>query len=280
MHRTQSKSKEEIIAAIKECAEKLGHAPSISELQKMKGVLKGTIYSRFGRYRAALEACGLERSGPGYQTDPRMLFQDWAGVARTLGKIPTMGDYEARARYSIQPLMRRYGTWGEVPAGMAEYARAQSLEGEWADVMEMIARRRSSVQKTARRLVRPPASLREDQPVYGTPLTFSPLTFAPTHEGGVLFLFGTMAEELGFAVLRIQPSFPDCEALREVSPGKWQWLRIEFELESRNFLAHGHPVKGCDMIVCWNHNWEDCPLEVVELRKIVGLGYVAADLRR
>jgi hypothetical protein len=263
-------SKEEIIAAIQECAQKLGHAPSISELQKMKGVLKGTIYNRFGNYRAALEACGLERSGPGYLTDPRVLFLDWAGVARTLGKIPTMGDYESRAKYSIQPLMRRYGTWGEVPSGMAEYARAQNMEGEWADVMEMIARRRSSVQKTARRLVRPPASQKEDRPVYGTPLTFSPLTFAPTHEGGVLFLFGTLAEELGFAVLRIQPSFPDCEAMREVSPGKWQWVRIEFELESRNFLAHGHPVAGCDVIVCWNHNWENCPLEVVELRKVIG----------
>jgi hypothetical protein len=110
----------------------------------------------------------------------------------------------------------------------------------------------------------------EDQPVYGTPLTFSPLTYAPTHEGGVIFLFGVMARELGFAVSRIQPEFPDCEAMREIQPGRWQRVRIEFEYESRNFVSHGHDPEGCELIVCWNHNWESCPLEVVELRSVVG----------
>jgi hypothetical protein len=38
-------------------------------------------------------------------------------------------------------------------------------------------------------------------------------------------------------------------------------------LESKNFLAHGHDVRGADLIVCWKHNWENCPLEVIELRK-------------
>lgn len=43
---------------------------------------------------------------------------------------------------------------------------------------------------------------------------------------------------------------------------------IEFEYESRNFLVHQHRVEDCDMIVCWTHNWEGCPLEVVELRTL------------
>jgi hypothetical protein len=105
------------------------------------------------------------------------------------------------------------------------------------------------------------------------------LTYAPTFEGGVIFLFGTMARELGFAVSRIRPMFPDCEAMREVRPGVWQRVRIEFEFESRNFLAHGHDVTGCELIVCWNHNWEGCPLEVLELRSVVGKSALAADLR-
>jgi hypothetical protein len=25
------------------------------------------------------------------------------------------------------------------------------------------------------------------------------------------------------------------------------------------------------LIVCWKHNWEECPLEVVELRKAVSM---------
>ena len=71
-------------------------------------------------------------------------------------------------------------------------------------------------------------------------------------------------------VTLLQSEFPDCEALRQVMRDKWQRLRIEFEYESLNFLKHGHDVKGCDMIVCWKHNWPECPLEVLELSKFVG----------
>jgi hypothetical protein len=30
-----------------------------------------------------------------------------------------------------------------------------------------------------------------------------------------------------------------------------------------------HEVKDCDVIVCWVHNWPECPLEVVALRDVV-----------
>jgi len=65
----------------------------------------------------------------------------------------------------------------------------------------------------------------------------------------------------------LQSAFPDCEAVREIQPGRWQRVRIEFEYESRNFLTHRHPAGECDVIVCWRHNWAECPLEVVELRR-------------
>jgi hypothetical protein len=42
-------------------------------------------------------------------------------------------------------------------------------------------------------------------------------------------------------------------------------VKIEFEKESRNFLRHGHLPSGCDLIVCWVHNWPECPVEVIEL---------------
>jgi hypothetical protein len=59
--------------------------------------------------------------------------------------------------------------------------------------------------------------------------------------------------------------------MREVATGKWQRVKIEFEFASRNFVDHGHPVDGCDIIVCWVHNWMECPaeLEVIELRRMV-----------
>ena len=38
---------------------------------------------------------------------------------------------------------------------------------------------------------------------------------------------------------------------------------------SGNFLRHAHEPTGCDLIVCWEHNWPESPLEVVELKGAV-----------
>jgi hypothetical protein len=111
--------------------------------------------------------------------------------------------------------------------------------------------------------------LRLDEPIYGPPMTDAHLMMEPTNEQGVLFLFGAVARKLGFAVIRVQTGFPDCEAYREVEPGRWQRVWIELEEESRNFLRHGHDPAKCHLIVCWRHNWEECPLEVIELRSAV-----------
>ena len=42
-----------------------------------------------------------------------------------------------------------------------------------------------------------------NQPIYGTPLIPWALTYAPTNELGVVYLFGTVARELGYAVTRM-----------------------------------------------------------------------------
>jgi hypothetical protein len=107
--------------------------------------------------------------------------------------------------------------------------------------------------------------------VYGEPLGLAAMAHAPTNELGVLFLFGIVAADLGFRVERLQAAFPDCETKREVAPGKWELVFIELEIYSRNFKLHRHNPKGCHAIVCWKHNWPDCPewLEVIELSKVV-----------
>jgi len=96
--------------------------------------------------------------------------------------------------------------------------------------------------------------------------------FFTGHSNRQMVLFGMVAAGLGLQVESVQGKFPDCIARRQVAPGKWQYLRIEFEYESRNFKLHGHDPKGCDMIVCWRHNWKECPveIEVVELSKLIG----------
>jgi Homing endonuclease associated repeat len=113
------------------------------------------------------------------------------------------------------------------------------------------------------------APILPDRPIFGAPMAETALACGPTNENGVIFLFGSLARELGFAVMRIQTEFPDCLALRYIGDDRWQLIRIEFEYESRNFLKHMHDPKGCDLIVCWVHNWKECPIEVVELREIL-----------
>ncbi|MFL6313903.1 MAG: homing endonuclease associated repeat-containing protein [Terriglobales bacterium] len=116
-----------------------------------------------------------------------------------------------------------------------------------------------------------PRGVMKDRPVMGEPFDRRPMTNAPVNELGVMVLFGMVAAGLGLQVESVQGKFPDCIARRQVAPGKWQYLRIEFEYESKNFKLHGHDPKGCDMIVCWRHNWKECPaeIEVVELSRLV-----------
>ena len=102
-------------------------------------------------------------------------------------------------------------------------------------------------------------------------MDFRGLRHEPVNEQGVVLLFGMLAKELGYLIEAAQKGFPDCEAKREIAPGRWQRVNIEFEYESKNFREHGHPLNGCDVIVCWRHNWGACPkhIEVLELSSVV-----------
>src|SRR4029077_15438909 len=74
-----------------------------------------------------------------------------------------------------------------------------------------------------------------------------------------------------YTVEAVQSGFPDCEAKRQIAPQRWQRVHPEFEFESRNFRDHGHSLTGCDVIVCWRHNWPDCPphIQVLELSSLI-----------
>lgn len=274
-------TREEIIAAVQECARKLGHVPSFPELQFASKVTTRMMKTHFGNYSKTLEACGLAREGAGFRVNMRTLFVDWAELVRKLGKVPTITEYSLNSKFSVGPLMGRFKGWMRVPEAMHLYCRREGLTEGYKDVMDIIdtylelkSERTYIYRSTSQTgevggLSRRTTTIFADRPVCGPPLQASPLTCAPTNEMGVVFLFGAMALQLGFSVTQLQAAFPDCEALREVELGKWQRVRIEFEFESRNFLLHGHALTECDLIICWNHNWEDCPLEVLELRSVV-----------
>ena len=78
-------TKEEIIAAIKECAKNLGRAPSQPELSSAYPAIKmGTIRKCLGTYRQALEESGLTGAGCGYEASMDELFRDWTQIVRKM----------------------------------------------------------------------------------------------------------------------------------------------------------------------------------------------------
>lgn len=109
----------------------------------------------------------------------------------------------------------------------------------------------------------------KEKSIVGEPIKFRGLIYSPIRENGVIFLFGMIAEELNIVVEEIKISFPDCIARRYIGHGKWEKVKIEFEYQSRNFELHGHDPEECDIIVCWEDNWSDCPIEVIELKEII-----------
>lgn len=263
-------TRQEIIAAIVACNEKLGHVPSRSELIKHSHIGRDLIRKHFGTHTQALRECNLERPGP-REVKMDALFRDWASIVRTLKKLPTTFEYEKLSQYSQKPLTRKFGGWSNAPAGLKRWAEETGASAGWEDVLGLV-KEREILRKKSRpgRFVTPVGRpVLPDRPTYGALFYPCALLCEPTNEAGVFFLFAAMAEELGFGVLHVQAEFPDCEALRAIGPNRVQRVRIEFEFESRNFERHGHDPKGCDLIVCWEHNWVGCPLEVLVLREAV-----------
>ena len=264
-------NKQEILTAIRVCAKKLGRSPSLRELRRLAGVNSTRLDKEFGSLSKALRAAGLEAIGAGFEAAESALLLDWAAVVRKLGRIPTAQLYDKNGKYSLGPFYTRYERWGRVMEAFRKFATAEKIEAQWRDVLKLIAAREEKIRSAAengnkgRR-----CPLMQDRAVYGDPLLMPEMAHEPVNEAGVVFAFGVLARRLGFVVHRVQTEFPDCEAMRRMAKGQWQRVRIEFEYESRNFVKHGHDKNGCDLIVCWTHNWEGCPLEVVELRKVVG----------
>lgn len=263
-------TREEVIAAILACTEKLGHVPSRSELLKHAGVTRHDVNRNFGNYWMGLKECGLEKRGTGMKVEMDCLFEDWTQVVRMIKKLPTVFELERESRYSVRPFRRIFGRWSSVAEGMKRYALEHGLTDGWQDVMELIdgqAEGQADGQKDGG--ARPEAKILTGRPMYGELLRPFPMVCAPTNEAGVMVLFGAMAADLGFQILRIQTEYPDGEALRLVAGRRQQRVIFEFEFESRNFQRHGHDPLKCDLIVCWEHNWPECPLEVLELKKVI-----------
>lgn len=123
--------------------------------------------------------------------------------------------------------------------------------------------------------------------------SFRALMYAPSYENEVVLLFGLLIPHLDnqFVIDEYSGSFPDCVARRY---GKE--IRIEFEVNSKDFITHKHHedpnLSKCNLIVCWENYWNENKkaftdangnsheIEVLALKEVIeqkGLGFIQSD---
>lgn len=252
-----------------------GRLVDLREFLLFSGMREDELFQYFSTWEEALRAAGF------VPCDKRLglkrLLADWGRVARKLGRLPSREEYDGRGKFGSMELVRRLGSWGTILGAFRAFAKDGT---RWKDVLAMFppaglgtaaaGGEEGAAQRTGPGRRRPAARL-GGRPVCGGQLGIGCMRNAPVNEQGVLFLFAIVAERLGFQIEAVQAGFPDCEAKRLVGEGRWQTVRIEFEYESRNFQLHKHAAEGCDIIVCWVHNWAECPegIEVIALREEV-----------
>lgn len=281
--------KEEIVAKLKEIAGDLG-ASSVPrhEFLRRTGLSERKVQRLFGSYNALVEAAGLEprifptSDVPTYSDGE--LLAEVTRILRLPDAKPTRIFFEQNAKFSSSVCERRFGGWLNTVKSAAELLDPVSDAKLLAKIREYTAPparpvppRLPAVQSSNAQSAEPQELIEHpghefiptsSANVYGEFVNFRGLQHAPVNEQGVVFLFGMICRELGYIVEIVKPGFPDCEAKRKIrsKPGMWQRVRIEFEYQSRNFRSHGHDPDQCDVIVCWEHNWPECPIEVIELK--------------
>ena len=273
--------KKQILRAIVSLAKTLGHTPSILEFAHHARISRYALFQFFPKWNKAIRAAGLKPHRLYVRPEDNELLKDWGEVLRKKRAIPSPWTYRLAGKYYPLTLAKRFGGWDSVPEAFRNFAKGKK---EWDDVVALLP-------APAPRVSLPKAGLQhrnnnsasaippgkaahaplKDRITYGDPLDFPGMRHEPVNEQGVVLLFGMLAQGLGYVVENVQKGFPDCEAKRHVGQEGWQRVNIEFEYESKNFRDHGHSVAGCDVIVCWRHNWPACPkhIEVLELSRVI-----------
>lgn len=101
---------------------------------------------------------------------------------------------------------------------------------------------------------------------HGDILGIRGIVYEPINEQGVILLFAAICYELGFRIEAIRTKFPDAQLIRKNNRGTFSKCFAEFEFKSSNYKLHNHPINGCDLVICWENDWLDCPLEVLCLK--------------
>lgn len=106
--------------------------------------------------------------------------------------------------------------------------------------------------------------------VINEPLTSNNVQFIPQNKKGVIYLFGIISNKLGYILESISSDFPEAEAKRCSGTQelfvRWEQLKLHFEYRSLDIKKYEDRLFLCDLVVCWHHDWEECPIPVLSLK--------------
>lgn len=97
------------------------------------------------------------------------------------------------------------------------------------------------------------------------------IVYAPVNRAGVLLIFSRLLDEFDMLV---EEAADDCSYLiarRRIGSGNQgavQWERIKILLVYKSSeLKNNDSIEG-DLLICWHHDWLDCPLEAFQLKSL------------
>jgi len=267
-------TKESIIEKIKEIAMQKG----VTSLSRKifiaeSGISEYEYLKFFNTWNEAVTAAGLESQDFAKPYQKENLFQNLREVFEKSEGLCSRTKFNKISSVSHDSYRRHFGSWQEALINFKKWLEDNKYDYPWITELpdslpdEIIEETQEKSEEADFKKQWKATSGNK----YGSFLNFRGLQHAPINEQGVIFLFGMVCLELGFIVEAVQSGFPDCEAKRRIDSKKdhWERVRIEFEYRSSNFREHGHNPTKCDLIVCWEHDWKDCPIEVIELKKVL-----------
>lgn len=276
-------TREALIAAARAVAAKRGGTRlPLSAFCAATGINPARIYARFDDWPTLCAAAGLLPGEKPPEVSSDRLVADLHAAIMECGGFERSAALLRRVPGSPGTYYRRFGDWAgtlrALKAWVAEHAPdfpyGRELERRLANQERRKPRGGMAPLKSPTR----PPWRSVGARASGPPLAFRGMASAPVNEMGVVLVFGMVAADIGYAVDAIGTAFPDCAARRLVAGAagggsgaddRWEPVRVEFEFRSRSFFYHGHDADECDVIVCWQHDWPDCPLEVLALEDVV-----------
>jgi hypothetical protein len=236
---------------------------SMREFDKHARISSRTVLSKFGGWNNALQKAGLRIAKKGKFSDEEV-FLEIKRIWDLLGRQPLLPELKEHSRISPSAIADHFGGTIKGYEKFKVWQEQQSrADGSPKNIIDDITPVKANIIEAA-------TNKKRSRPKYGDLINFRGMQHAPLNELGVVFLFGMLAKELGYSVEAISATFPDCEAKRyDKQNGTWERIFIEFEYRSSTFQKHKHDYSQCDLLVCWEHDWQDCPIDVLSLEKIV-----------